>query len=93
MPVTKSDVAVAIQERVGFTRKRAGEITETILDLMKESFGRGETVKISGFGNFEVRTKTRRRGRNPQTGEDVIISARRVLTFKPSLVLKNTLNQ
>jgi integration host factor subunit alpha len=59
---------------------------------MKETLGRGEKIKISGFGNFVVRRKRERIGRNPQTGEEIKISARKVLTFKPSQVLKNALN-
>ena len=60
---------------------------------MKEALENGEKVKISGFGNFEIRRKEPRKGRNPQTGEEIIISERRVLTFKPSQVLKEKLNE
>ena len=59
---------------------------------MKETLAEGEKVKISGFGNFVVREKNARKGRNPQTGQEILLEARRVLTFKPSLVLKNILN-
>jgi len=60
---------------------------------MKETLAEGEKVKISGFGNFVVREKNARKGRNPQTGQEILLDARRVLTFKPSLVLKNVLNE
>jgi integration host factor subunit alpha len=89
--VTKSDIAEAIHERVGFTQKRSAEVVEMILELMKESLERGEKIKISGFGNFEVREKKPRKGRNPQTGEEIIISERRVITFRPSELLKEQL--
>ena len=62
-------------------------------DTFKETLAEGEKVKISGFGNFVVREKNARKGRNPQTGEEIRLAARRVLTFKPSLVLKNVLNE
>ena len=65
---------------------------ETVFDTIKETLERGEKIKISGFGNFVVRDKNARAGRNPQTGQEITISARRVLTFKPSQVLKNALN-
>ncbi len=90
--MTKSDLVEALHERVGFSKKRSAEIVAMILDLIKEALERGEKVKISGFGNFEVRQKEARRGRNPQTGESIVISERRVLTFKPSQVLKDRLN-
>ena len=90
--MTKIEVAAVICERVGFTKKKAGELTDLILDLMKERLERGEKVKISGFGNFETHDKKPRKGRNPQTGEEITITERRVLTFKPSQVLKERLN-
>jgi integration host factor subunit alpha len=77
---------------VGFSKKEAAEIVEMVFDTIKETLERGEKIKISGFGNFLVRDKKSRVGRNPQTGEEIEISARRVLTFRPSQVLKNALN-
>jgi len=65
---------------------------ESVFDIIKESLGRGEKIKISGFGNFVVKEKKSRRGRNPQTGDEISISARRVLTFKSSQVLRKALN-
>ena len=90
--MTKSDIVEAVYQNVGFTKKRAAEVVNLILDTMKEALEEGEKVKISGFGNFEIREKEARKGRNPQTGEEITISERRVLTFKPSQVLKDRLN-
>jgi integration host factor subunit alpha len=69
------------------------EIVEQVFQIIKETLADGEKVKISGFGNFVVREKNARKGRNPQTGQEILLEARRVLTFKPSLVLKNILNE
>ena len=91
--MTKSEIVEAIHQRVGFTKKRSSEIVAMILDEMKEALERGEKVKISGFGNFEIRRKDPRKGRNPQTGDEIVISERQVLTFKPSQVLKDRLNR
>ena len=87
--MTKADIIENVYEKVGgFSKKEAAEIVETVFDTIKETLERGEKIKISGFGNFVVRDKNARVGRNPQTGEEITISARRVLTFKPSQVLK-----
>src|SRR3954466_12347999 len=91
--MTKADIIENVYEKVGgFSKKEAAEIVEVVFDLIKETLEAGEKIKISGFGNFVVRDKNSRIGRNPQTGEEITISARRVLTFKPSQVLKNALN-
>jgi integration host factor subunit alpha len=90
--MTKSDIVEAVYQNVGFTKKRAAEVVNLILDTMKEALEDGEKVKISGFGNFEIREKDARKGRNPQTGAEITISERRVLSFKPSQVLKDRLN-
>jgi len=90
--MTKSDIVETVYQNVGFTKKRAAEVVNLILDTMKEALEEGEKVKISGFGNFEIREKDARKGRNPQTGQEITISERRVLTFKPSQVLKDQLN-
>jgi integration host factor subunit alpha len=90
--VTKADIIESVYEKVGFSKKEAAEIVEMVFDTIKETLERGEKIKISGFGNFMVREKKSRVGRNPQTGEEIEISARRVLTFRPSQVLKNALN-
>ena len=91
--MTKADIVEHIYERVGFSKKESAELVEKVFDIMKETLASGEKVKISGFGNFVVRQKNARKGRNPQTGEEIQLAARRVLTFKPSLVLKNILNK
>ena len=91
--MTKADIIEKIYEDVGgFSKKEAAEIVETVFETMKETLGRGEKIKVSGFGNFVVRSKSARVGRNPQTGSEITIAARRVLTFKPSQVLKEALN-
>ena len=91
--MTKADIIEAVYEKVGgFSKKEAAEIVESVFNQVKETLERGEKIKISGFGNFIVREKKARIGRNPQTGEEITISARRVLTFKPSQVLKDVLN-
>jgi integration host factor subunit alpha len=86
--MTKVDIVGSVYEKVGFSKKEAIQVVETVFDLMKDTLERGEKIKISGFGNFVVRNKRARRGRNPQTGDDIEISARKILTFKPSQVLK-----
>lgn len=91
--MTKSDIVETVYQNVGFTKKRAAEVVNLILDSMKEALENGDKVKISGFGNFEIRKKDARKGRNPQTGAEITITERRVMTFKPSQVLKDRLNQ
>ena len=90
--MTKVDIIENIYEKVGFSKKEVAKIVESVFDIIKESLQKEEKIKISGFGNFVVRRKRARRGRNPQTGDDIEIGARRILTFKPSQVLKGGLN-
>jgi integration host factor subunit alpha len=90
--MTKADIVETVYEKVGFSRKESAEIVDLVFDLMKETLESGSKIKISGFGNFVVREKRSRKGRNPQTGEEIQISARRVLTFKPSQVLRKAIN-
>ncbi len=91
--MTKADIVEGVYERLGgFSKKEASAIVETILDVMKESLVAGDKVKISSFGSFSVRSKNQRLGRNPKTGKPLKISARKVLTFKPSQVLRSLLN-
>ena len=95
MAMTKAEIVERIYEKVekdGFSKKEAAEVVEAIFEVIKGHLERGEKVKISGFGNFVVHTKRPRKGRNPQTGKEIIISGRRVLSFKPSQVLKKTIN-
>jgi len=91
--MTKAEIIDCVYEKVGgFSKKESAEVVEAVFETMKDTLAEGDKVKISGFGNFVVRGKKERVGRNPQTGEPIPISARRVLTFKPSQVLKNILN-
>ena len=91
--MTKVDIVESIYEKVGFSKKEVAKIVETIFDLIKETLRHEDKIKISGFGNFVVRKKRARRGRNPQTGSDIEITPRRILTFKPSQVMKSSLNR
>ena len=93
MAMTKADMVKIICEKMGFALKESTEIVEWVFEIMKENLEGGEKVKISGFGNFVIRAKRPRRGRNPKTGEEMVISGRRVVTFKPSPVLRKALNQ
>src|SRR3954469_1890370 len=90
--MTKADIIEAIYQKVGYSKKDAADLVELIFDTIKDTLARGEKIKISGFGNFVVRDKKERTGRNPQTGDAIKISARRVLTFKPSQVLRTDVN-
>lgn len=90
--VTKADIVEKVYEKIGFSKKEASELVELVFNQLKNTLCSGEKVKISGFGNFVVRAKNERIGRNPQTGEQIKISARKVLTFRPSQVLKAILN-
>ncbi len=91
--MTKADIIEKVYEKVGFSKRECAEIVETVFETMKETLEKSEKIKISGFGNFVVRDKRQRVGRNPHTGDAITISARRVLTFKASQVLKNAVNQ
>jgi integration host factor subunit alpha len=86
--MTKADMVKIICEKMGFALKESTEIVEWVFEIMKENLEGGEKVKISGFGNFVIRAKRPRRGRNPKTGEEMVISGRRVVTFKASVVLQ-----
>jgi integration host factor subunit alpha len=90
--MTKGDIVEHIYEKVGFSKKEANDVVESIFEIIKKRLQQGEKVKISGFGNFVVNRKRPRKGRNPQTGDEITISGRRVLTFKSSQVLKKSMN-
>ena len=90
--MTKADMVELVYERIGVSKREAARIVENMFDILKETLERGENVKISGFGSFNIQHKKPRRGRNPQTGEEITISARRVLSFKASNVLREQLN-
>src|SRR6201992_215948 len=91
--MTKAEIIDCVYEKVGgFSKKESAEVVEAVFETMKGVLSHGDKVKISGIGNFVVREKKEPIGRNPQTGDPIPISARRVLPFKPSQVLKNVLN-
>ena len=91
--MTKADIVERIYEKVGFSKKEANEVVDSIFELMKRRLERGQKVKVSAFGNFVVHEKRPRKGRNPQTGETITIRGRRVLGFKASPMLKNSMNR
>lgn len=90
--MTKAEIAARIQEVSGFTRKESADLLEEAFTIMKGTLEGGRRLQISGFGTFEVKDKKDRIGRNPNTGEPITINARRVLTFKPSILLRQQLN-
>ena len=92
MTLTKDDLAKAIAESNGYSRDRSQELVETLLELIKTELTAGKDVLISGFGKFCVKKKRERRGRNPATGEDMMLDARRVVTFKCSGQLRKKIN-
>ena len=91
MALTKQDIVLKVNE-LGFTKKRSVEIIETLLEIMKRALEENEDVLISGFGKFRVKVKNVRRGRNPATGDDLLLPARKVVTFKCSGKLRNKIN-
>ena len=90
--VTRADLYQAIYQKVGLSRTQSATLVELVLKEITDCLERGETVKLSSFGLFVVRKKGQRMGRNPRTGEEVPISPRRVVVFKPSAVLKQRIN-
>ena len=93
MTITKADMVKIICEKMGWALKESTEIVEQVFEIMKETLEGGEKIKITGFGNFNVRTKQPRKGRNPKTGGDMVISGRKVVTFKVSSELRKAVNQ
>jgi integration host factor subunit alpha len=91
--MTKADLVECIQANTGLSRTESYEMPETVLSIMKDTLETGESIKVSGFGKFEVKRKKDRKGRNPQTGEAMSITARRILTFKLSTILKKAINK
>ncbi len=86
--LTKADIAQNLADTFGFNKRESKELVEQFYDEISDVLVSGEQIKLSGFGNFELRDKAPRPGRNPRTGEDVPISARRVVTFKPGQKLR-----
>jgi integration host factor subunit alpha len=90
--VTRADLCEAVYQKVGLSRTESADLVELVLDEISACVIRGESVKLSSFGSFIVRSKGERVGRNPKTGQEVPISPRRVMVFKPSNVLKQRIN-
>jgi integration host factor subunit alpha len=90
--VTRADLCEAVYQKVGLSRTESAQLVERVLQEITECLEKGETVKLSSFGSFMVRAKGERVGRNPKTGEEVPISPRRVMVFKPSNILKARIN-
>lgn len=91
--MTKADIAERIQSNTGMSKKESLEMLEGVFSIMKKTLEAGEKIKVTGFGNFEVKQKNNRKGRNPQTGDSITIEARKILSFKPSMVLKAAINK
>ena len=92
MTLTKIQIVESIQNQIGFPKNRSSEIVETLLEIIKSTLESGEDVLVSGFGKFCVNEKKERRGRNPATGEDMMLSPRKVVTFKCSGKLRDKIN-
>lgn len=92
MALTKEKLIGRLQTQVGLSKQESRAVVERVLDIMKDSMARGEDLLISGFGKFSVRQKNARRGRNPQTKQNLILRARKVVVFKTSGVLRNRIN-
>ena len=92
MAITKEKLTILLQDRLGISRQESRQLVERVFQIMKDTFTQGEDLLISGFGKFSVRQKKARRGRNPQTKENLTISARKVVVFKASGVLRQRLS-
>ncbi|MDY0301446.1 MAG: integration host factor subunit alpha [Trichlorobacter sp.] len=90
--MTKADIVERVHQKIGLSKKESAEMVESVFEIVKTTLESGDKIKIAGFGNFIVKQKADRRGRNPQTGESITIEARKILTFKPSQVLKSAIN-
>jgi len=88
MALTKAEMAEQLFDELGLNKREAKEMVEMFFEVIRESLEKGTQVKLSGFGNFDLRAKSQRPGRNPKTGEEIPISARRVVTFRPGQKLK-----
>ena len=91
--LTRAHLSEAVYEEVGLSRNESNELVESVLNKISSTLVKGETVKVSSFGTFSVRSKGQRIGRNPKTGKEVPILPRRVLVFRPSQILKDKVNQ
>ena len=90
--MTKADIASAVYDKIGYSRKYSEELVDEFFNIIKKHLKKGQAVQIQGLGKFTVKNKKARRGRNPQTGESLMISARKVLLFHASTRLKKNLN-
>jgi len=90
--LTKAHIVEAIEKENGYSRKQSTEVTQILMEIIKQTLESGEDVLISGFGKFQVKKKRKRRGRNPATGEDLTLPPRRVITFKCSGTLRDRIN-
>ena len=88
MSLTKADIADRLFNEVGLNKREAKEFVDAYFEIIRQALENGENVKLSGFGNFQLREKNQRPGRNPKTGEEIPISARRVVTFRPGQKLR-----
>ena len=93
MTLTKVQIVESVQNQIGFPRNRSLEIVETLLEIIKSTLASGEDVLVSGFGKFCVKEKKERRGRNPATGEDMMLKPRKVVTFNCSGKLRDRVNK
>ena len=91
MALTKADIVDSVHHELKLTKSKSAQVTETLLEIIKRTLANGEDVLITGFGKFCVKNKKERKGRNPQTGEDMTLRSRRVVTFKCSGVLRERL--
>ena len=91
--MTKADIVEKVYEKIGLTKKECQELVDKVFEIMKEALENGEKVKISSFGTFTVKQKKERKGRNPQTGETITLAPRKVLSFKPSKILRDEINK
>jgi integration host factor subunit alpha len=92
MSLTKDDITDSVRNRLNLPKAKSAELLESLLEIMKETLENGEDVLVSGFGKFCVKEKRERRGRNPETGTNMLLGARRVVTFSCSSVIRNKIN-
>jgi integration host factor subunit alpha len=91
--MTKAEIATRIQMNLGYSHKESRLLLEMVFDIMKSTLESGDNLKITGFGHFQVKKKNARKGRNPQTGEAIMLEPRQILTFKPSTLLRKRINE
>ena len=92
MALSKNDIVETVFERIGYKKKQSVEVVETLLEIMKASLEKGDAVLLSGFGKFSMKKKKERKGRNPATGKAMMLKDRKVVTFKSSQKLKDSIN-